>query len=402
MTASIPGWLAWPLITSMAIVIAARYVWFNSSKYEHYFNNTLALMLAAQLLREHAVEQFLSQHGLMTVTTAQHLSLVLVFFMAAEFMGFITHWARGPAEESKRRHRNHRLAAVALAAAFLAVTTRARNAGQLLEVSGGWDNVVAWGLYAVLPVALAVQIANIFIQDVRRPGAKPRERRVAALAIVISLAIGSTTLIAMGLELLEELGWVHSLDYRLWAHAFIFFWEAILTTAAAAIPVVLAVLTKFGQDPISRAWRQLQPLRSAMNAAAPGSHFEIRNQKPGRRKTPLQLHQTTIEIRDAILQLRPYFRSDDQHLNAFLRRHAVPAGRREQASFAFQLADAVRTKTSGAQPDPTDAAVVVKSRSTSLNEETTELLKLSKWWPHATSDLSATASPTNATKAGPR
>ncbi|TDZ86132.1 hypothetical protein DE4585_01455 [Mycobacteroides salmoniphilum] len=396
MTSSVPGWLAWPLIAAMAAAIAVRYRWFNTTLPENYFNNTLLLMLTAQLLREHAVEEFLARTAVMTVTMAQHLSLVLVFFMAAEFMGFITLWAQLSPEETRHRHRYHRAAAVILAAAFFAVTTRARVDGQLLEVSGGWDNIIAWGLYAVLPVALGVQMVRMSSREFRRPGVKRRELMTAGSIAVIGAAIGVTTLIAMLLELFEELGSVRSLDYRLKTHAYIFFWEAIGATAVSAIPISLAIGTYLGWDSYSRDWRQLQALRSDMTTALPDAIFKIEHTQSRRANTELKLHQTTIQIRDAILQLRPYYANiSPEAQERFIQKHAVPESARPGAIYALQLAAAVLGKESGAPASP-DAPQIVRSESTNLVEDAAELLALARWWPASRAYISqlATTQPT--------
>ncbi|BBB39649.1 DUF6545 domain-containing protein [Mycobacteroides abscessus] len=383
MTSSVPGWLAWPLVVAMAAVIAVRYRWFNTTLYDTYFNNTLLLMLIAQLLRERVAEDLLDRNRLLSITAAQHLSLLLVFFMAGEFMGFITRWSGLSPEQTRARHRYHRLAATVLAAAFFAVTTRARIHGQLLEVSGGWDNVIAWGLYAVLPVALAMQIISMCMREIRRPDAKQRERIVAGSAIPIAVAIGITTTVAMFLELFEELGWAHTLDYRLTTHAYIFFWEAIGTAAVAAIPIVLAVVAYLGWDSTSRMWCRLQRIRSDMLTAVPDAGFEIAFNSCGRRKTALELHQTTVQIRDAILRLRPYYPGlGGTESAAFLREYSVPPKQNAEAVAALQLAAAVRAKDGGVGPS-TEATEIVRSRSTTLDEETRELLALSRWWPRA-------------------
>ncbi|SHR49239.1 DUF6545 domain-containing protein [Mycobacteroides abscessus] len=383
MTSSVPGWLAWPLVVAMAAVIAVRYRWFNTTLYDTYFNNTLLLMLIAQLLRERVAEDLLDRNRLLSITAAQHLSLLLVFFMAGEFMGFITRWSGLSPEQTRARHRYHRLAATVLAAAFFAVTTRARIHGQLLEVSGGWDNVIAWGLYAVLPVALAMQIISMCMREIRRPDAKQRERIVAGSAIPIAVAIGITTTVAMFLELFEELGWAHTLDYRLTTHAYIFFWEAIGTAAVAAIPIVLAVVAYLGWDSTSRMWCRLQRIRSDMLTAVSDAGFEIAFNSCGRRKTALELHQTTVQIRDAILRLRPYSPGlGGTESAAFLREYSVPPKQNAEAVAALQLAAAVRAKEGGVGPS-TEATEIVRSRSTTLDEETRELLALSRWWPRA-------------------
>ena len=44
-----------------------------------------------------------------------------------------------------------------------------------------------------------------------------------------------------------------------------------------------------------------------MTSVVPESSFNLEHDDHRFQKTTLQLHQTVIEIRDAILQLRPYF-----------------------------------------------------------------------------------------------
>ena len=115
MTATVPAILAWPLLAFMAAVVSLRYVFFNHSQWERYLNHTLAFMLASNLIREQAVQDALASAGIMTVTTAQQISLALMIFTAAEFMGFITMWTQLSDAEARRRQRYHRLAAVVLA-----------------------------------------------------------------------------------------------------------------------------------------------------------------------------------------------------------------------------------------------------------------------------------------------
>ncbi len=394
MTSTVPGWIAWPVIAAMMITLALRYTWFNRNLYDNYLNNTVAWMLLTQLLREHLVEQLLSKSALMSVTLAQHLSMAAMSFIAAEFMGFVTLWSKLTPAVTRRRQRYHRMAAVVFAVAFLAVTTRTRINGQTLEISGGWDNVLAWALFSAMPVTLAVQMMNMCISEYRRRSAAPRERLLSVGAALIAGIVGINCLAALLLAILEELGLAHSIDYRLKTHPVYFFLVAAGTTAAAAMPCVLALIAHLGWDRTSRDWRQLQRLRSDMNAAVPGSQFELMEAHQGRRKTVLQLHQTTVEIRDAILQLRPYFHTidaDDQ--TKFLGTCSVPTSQVKDALFALQLALAVHDKAGGtAAPSLIDATMIVKSRSTNLDEETSELLRISRWWPQAQTATSSTVS----------
>lgn len=84
------------------------------------------------------------------------------------------------------------------------------------------------------------------------------------------------------------------------------------------------------------------------------------------------------------MRLRPYVGDlPSQELAQFLDANSVPAAQRDVATSAWYLAHGARAKTVGATPEPLDVALMVASRATTLEEETTELLKLAKWWPVA-------------------
>lgn len=384
MTATVPGFLAWPLLAFMAAVVLLRYAFFNHSQWERYLNHTLAFMLASNLIREQAVQELLSTAGIMTITTAQQLSLVLMIFTAAEFMGFITLWDRLSPQAARRRQRYHRLAAILLTTAFLIAAAPARAAGETLEIYGGWSSVLAWSLYVLLLVILGIQLVLLCVKELRHPKAKRQEIFIAVSGIMIGLSIGVTSIEAPVLAALEELGWLYSRDYRITLHGFIFFTESVGGMFLAAMPFVLAAAARAGYDATTRRWRRLQPLRDSMITAVPETAFELRVPNTSRRKTALDLHQTTVQIRDAILQLRPYFRDVPASVTErFTTDHSVPPKRRQDATNALQLAYAVRAKAEGVPPAPIDSATVLRSRSTNLDEETEELLHLARWWPDA-------------------
>lgn len=384
MTTSVPAYLTWPLLVFMLIVVITRYAFFRSNQYETYFNHTLALMVGSNLLRERAIENVLADHDILSITAAQQLSLAVMIFAAAEFIGFISLWSQLSSDQTRRRHRNLRAIAAALAIGFLLAATPARHAGQTLEEFGGWYSVLAWALLTSIFIALAYKLLHMVINELLRPAAKPRERLIAISGIAVALAVGSTSIDAVILAALEELDWVHSVDFRLTLHGSNIFWETVGVSALAAVPAVRALFARVGLDATSRHWRQLQPLRASMTEAVPASAFELRTPNPRRQKSSLDLHQTTVQIRDAILQLRGYFHDlDTAQADRFITQFSIPASRREPALAALQLAHAVHTKAAGAQPIPVDSSIILKSRSTNLEDETAELLRLARWWPQA-------------------
>lgn len=385
MTSSVPEHIAWPLLAFMVLVTLLRYLFFNHSQWERYLNHTLAFMLASNLLREHIVQIQLSEAGVLSVTATQQVSLAMMIFCAAEFMGFITVYTRISPQQARQRQRYHRLAALVSAAGFFAAATPARYAGQTLEEHGGWWSVAAWSIYVAMLVTLGVQLIWMCVKELLKPRAKRHERMLAAGGISIGLSIGITSIEAPVLAALEELGLLYSRDYRIMLHGFIFFTESVGANVLAFSPFLVGLASLAGMDATSRHWRTLQPLRERMLDAVPAIAFDINAPRPsGRRKTPMDLHQTVVQIRDAILQLRGYFLdSGDVRCALFISEHRVPLAQREPALAALQLADAVRAKATGTAPVPVDSGAVLESRATTLEDETTELLRLARWWIHA-------------------
>ena len=148
----------------------------------------------------------------------------------------------------------------------------------------------------------------------------------------------------------------------------------------------MKLLGSLGLDPISRSWCKLQPLRQAMRTVVPECVFDFDDDEPGRRKSELQLHQTVVEIRDAIVRLRPYFREvPDQDRIRFLDEpNAVPARDHDAAIAALRLAHAARAKAAGIMLEPLDVdSALIASRAATLEQEAAELVTLAKWWPAA-------------------
>lgn len=175
------------------------------------------------------------------------------------------------------------------------------------------------------------------------------------------------------LSLLEKLGSFHSAGFRI----------------LESIPAVRATRARLGLDSTSRQWRRLEPLRAALIAAVPEGSFHLIALGSGRQKSSFDLHQSNIQIRDAMLLLRPYVTSVDAA--AFFDRYKVPATEQASARQALQFAHAAAARTAGQSPAADSEAAV--SRSSTLTEETTELLQIARWWPAAVTEASSIGTP---------
>lgn len=397
MTSTIPGIVAWPVIAIMAMLLAARFRWCRANLYQTFFNNVMAWLLLAQLLRERRVEAMLSSSALMNVTTAQQLSCVAMILACGEFIGFTMLWNRISPEATRRSHRYYRLAAVVLSAAFLVAGTRARVAGQPFEVSGGWDAVLALSLYLTIIVILVAWLLWMFGSELLR-ATDTRELLLAAAGVLAVVLTAAACLEALVLAVSDQLGWSNTVAFRMRVHGFEFLWMAVIVYLFGAVPLAVRLHSYLGLDRVSRTWRGLQPLRLSMTAVVPESSFNLEHglehdglehdglEHADRRfqKTTLQLHQTVIEIRDAILQLRHYVRAAAPgELAQFFQAYSVPDDERDCATSAFELAHAAKAKAAGDKLETPDPVVAVNSRSTSLYEEAADLSALAKWWTAA-------------------
>jgi uncharacterized protein DUF6545 len=217
---------------------------------------------------------------------------------------------------------------------------------------------------------------------------KSTRNRGIQLAVIGGLMLGivvvTVSMEALVLAVTDQLGWTSTVGFRLWFHGFLFFYLAFSVYLLGAVPLAVRLRAHLGMDPVSRNWNRLQPLQLSMATLVPESIFDLEHDDRRSRKTTLQLHQTVIAIRDAILRMRPYFREIGAHeLAEFLKAYSVPDREHDAASRAFQLAHAAKVRAAGATPSPTDMDLVVRSRSTTLDEEAAELLKLAKWWEPA-------------------
>ncbi|MEE3755293.1 DUF6545 domain-containing protein [Mycobacterium intracellulare] len=384
MTTSIPSYITWPLLALMCLMVLMRYMLFNSNPYEGYLNNTVALMVLANFPRERAVEDFLADHHILSVTATQQLSLVLMIFSAAELMGFASLWTQYSPDRARRHQRIYRGTALLLAVGFWIAATPARQAGRTLEEYGGWSEVVSWAFMTAMLLALSARLIYMSITELRHPNAGRLERLICIFVLAIAIAMGVSTGDAVVLSLLEKLGWFHSAGFLIAQHKVNVLGETVSAAFLVSVPAIRAAQAHLGLDSISRRWRRLEPLRAAMIAAVPESSFDLITPESGRQKTSLELHQSTVQIRDAMLLLRPYVTSVDDA--AFFDRYKVPAADRVSARQALQLAHAAAARIAGRLPGADIDAVV--SRSRTLAEETTELLQIARWWPAAVTDAS--------------
>lgn len=379
-----PGLIAWPLIAFMTLVLAGRYRWCNNNLYEKYFNATLVFLGLAQVLREQLVENTLVKSNFMTLPGTWQLGTAMMSYAYTEFIGFTLLWSGLSEAETRRKHKYYRLAGVLLAAGLLISGTRARITGESLEFTRGWQSVLTLTCVTTMLMVLAARMILLSLRELRT-ASRRRERLIAISTLAMGVAGVANVVQESALQISDQLGWTHTADFRQQYHSSGLFFMIVGVFATAAVPLAIKLLRSLGLDPISRSWYTLQPLRQALRTVVPECAFTLDDDEPGRRKTELNLHHTVVEIRDAILGLRPYFRDiPDQELISFLTKpHAVPARDHAAAIAALRLAHAAATKAAGGAPQPFDSALAVATQASTLHQEVAELVALATWWPAA-------------------
>lgn len=400
-----PGVIAWPFIAFMTLVLLGRYRWYNNNLYEKYFNNTLAFLLAAQILREHLVQNLLVRTSFMTMPGTWQLGTAVLGYSFTEFIGFSLLWSGMSETETRRKHRYYRLAAVLLIAAFLICGTRARLTHTPLEFLTGWDSVTTLTCLTTMLMVLATLLIWNSGRELRSAGSR-RERLIAGSTLAMGLVGVWAVLQEAALQIFDQLGWTHTADYRQQSHAAGLFFGILAPFVIAAVPLAMKSLSSLGLDPVTRSWRKLQPLRQAMRTVVPECVFDLDVDEPGRRKSELQLHQSVVEIRDAILRLRPYYRAvPNPDLTSVLGGpNAIPARDRDAVIAALRLAHAARAKAAGSTPAPLDvvSAPIIASRAATLEQEAAELVAVARWWPAAYTATEDTMETSTRTEASPK
>lgn len=160
---TIPNYVAWPLLATMAVIVVIRYRWFNTTRLEIYLNNAIALLLVANLFRDPWVERYLAREHLLSLTAAQQVSLVVAVFAAAEFLGFV-----GVATYPDRyllEHHNwvRRGEAAAVAVLFIVATIPARRDGETVEQHHSWFTFAGFVLLSTYIILLASQMVRMVL-----------------------------------------------------------------------------------------------------------------------------------------------------------------------------------------------------------------------------------------------
>ena len=130
-------------------------------------------MVLSNLLRERAIENTLADHGILSITAAQQLSLAVMIFAAAEFIGFTSLWSHLSSDQTRRRHRYLRAVAAALAIGFQVIL--GYSLAFIAYNLGGW---LFYGFAFGFAQILAIALCLVGLYFILRPAPKVKDEGV--------------------------------------------------------------------------------------------------------------------------------------------------------------------------------------------------------------------------------
>ncbi|MEV6273967.1 MAB_1171c family putative transporter [Nocardia sp. NPDC051832] len=230
----------------------------------------------------------------------------------------------------------------------------------------------AWAACNLVTIAAGPVVVRACVRELRADGTW-RERAAYAALLVVSLylAVGSATVVvrvAQGLPTATK-GPVSVL---------ISYLVLILLCLLIAIPMVRALLRRLGLDRDSRRWRRLLPLWQDLTAAVP--EVVLARDATYSDTPALRLYRTTVEIRDALLQLRLYAAAE------------LPDPGSDIKGYARRIAAAARAKAQG-QPAHESAESGPIAAPADRTAELRTLFALTAAWPAAQAAVIATGQP---------
>ncbi|MEV6273968.1 MAB_1171c family putative transporter [Nocardia sp. NPDC051832] len=239
----------------------------------------------------------------------------------------------------------------------------------VLGLAGDWGNAVCGMLWAASNVVLAVAaalIARASLREVRAPSRSLRQR--LAYALLFTVCLYSALAAPVGAVWAARGRGAGELSATWVGGSFL---SLAVLVVVLAIPLVRALLTRTGWDSAGRGCRRLHPLWSDLTTAFP--EVVLTPDSTRHPDSEQRLYRMTVEIRDALLQLKPFLPTDDQ----------------QAAGDAWRVAHALRAKTSGAAP--VSATATAADPPADRAAELGRLFDLARDWPQARTALSVAA-----------
>ncbi|WP_072814626.1 MAB_1171c family putative transporter [Rhodococcus zopfii] len=311
MTSTLPDYLAWPMLVTLAVIVILR-VLFLHTLVDKRLSTMLAFWVFVGLLRDPHVQNLLAVHLVdpSVIRQATHMCAMLA---SAAMIGAVTIWAApdhdndGFITKTRRRDRQPLIyCAVFLAGlALFPLSAPARVAGQTLEEHGTWHVVAYMTIYSAPTIVAVTCLAALAWETARAAGTRVLQIG-AGLAVFISAVSafdGITRIINSFLVAAHQNN--AFTEWRSESNDILFLPEVTAIAIVLATPLAHRLAAKLGIDGASRRIRRLEPMWRDLTEAMPTVVLH-----PRPTDVDAIVDRLEIEIWDTIVRLRPYLRPD--------------------------------------------------------------------------------------------
>ncbi|MGQ4599682.1 DUF6545 domain-containing protein [Nocardia sp. R6R-6] len=246
-------------------------------------------------------------------------------------------WSETWPDRAVRTRRMVWVAVYLSAAVMLSAGTHARNLGQYIDRTEGWQTVLYFALFSAWCAATGVVITWASIRDVRAGDLRPSHRLTYVLILVVGVWAIEEAISILVSAVCAATGIGRAfVDFRFAANERNFIYLLLLGAIPASAQVMVEIARRLRMDPASRAVRHLTPLWMALMTVCAAEIPRPSQQDPAV-GPERRLHRMTVEIRDCLLVLGRYSEQPPDDLP-------------EALAEAVQIVQALRRKTSGATP----------------------------------------------------
>ncbi|WP_159922786.1 MULTISPECIES: MAB_1171c family putative transporter [Nocardia] len=351
---AVPVSVVLPVVVCLGLMTVGRWLFVNETIADRLINRTWSSILVALLLYQIV---FALQHP----DLARRLYLGVGMMSVASFLGLARLVGGADVETAYRRQRRYD-AAFAAVGVSVVLGTPAVHAVLQFDYAE-----VVWTLSALPAIYGGLLFGRACVRELRAASSSTRERFTYAVLLAISAywAVGSAIMVLRSLA-----GTPPSEPGSAWG--ILAFLMLLAVTLLTAIPLVTVLLARAGWDRSSRICRSLQSLWRDLTAAVPEVVLVLDNSF--RHDSSSRLYRMTVEIRDALLHLKPYLPESPGHITSAEINNDVRGD-------ALRLACAVRAKRAGDAPaiDPAGRSAA-QSEPRDRAAELRYLLELAREW----------------------
>lgn len=373
MAAPLTGVLAWPAIGFVAIVLVGRMALVRDTVSDRLLNRMFLWSLAGLLLYRCA-----TMPGMVGLAHQLALGCNIMVFLCVYGIALLWQPEADSASVSRRQWICVVVAGGCVGVMLLAGTS-ARNDDRMVDLTLDLEGIVVWTAYVVPLAVTAFLITRWCVREIRFGDLTGRAKFVCygliggnvVLAVnwsisLVQLAVGSSPLGSHPLRM--ELA----------------FTICIVNDAAfLGMPVLRSLIVRAGWDRDGRRCRRLRPLWRDLTAALPQIVMPPVPQARIQDGGPSRLFRMSVEIRDALLQLGPYFHAAPVG-NGALRVQPGPEG--DMAYYVQRLDYAVQARKAGVAPADSAAVPQLPRAGSDFSADLQQLLDLAMAWSKRSPD----------------